>query len=216
LTFSQWESIGLFDLMLQFGGLIALPYTVPLIWGVIIKRAPAWAGWTTVLVGFITSLAGKQFLTPEWIQHVMGWTAPLTIREQSDWVLLLSVLLNALVCSIWFLASCYFAKHRSTKERERVEEFFQRMQTPVDFNREIGPANDALQYRTLGRLCLIYGSFVLLLVLIPNSLGGRFSMFFCSGALLGVGALLIWNYRRLQSKPAQPGDCLAAARDSSS
>jgi SSS family solute:Na+ symporter len=199
LTFSQWEDIGLFDLMLQFGGLIALPYSVPLIWGILIKRAPSWAGWTTVLVGFITSLAGKTFLTAEWIQHVMGWTVPLTPREQSDWVLLLSVLLNALVCSIWFLGSCYFARSRSTEERDRVEKFFQRMQTPVDFKKEVGADADAQQYRTLGRLCLIYGSFVFLLVLIPNSLGGRFSMFFCSGALLGVGGLLYLTSRRTKA-----------------
>ncbi len=43
---------GLFNLMLQFGGLIAVPYTVPLIWGTLIKRAPAWAGWTSVIAGF--------------------------------------------------------------------------------------------------------------------------------------------------------------------
>ena len=89
LAFSTWK-IGLFNLMLQFGALIALPSCVPLIWGTLIKRAPAWSGWTTVMVGFATSLAAKIFLTPAWLENVMGWPAnSLSAREADDWVLLL-------------------------------------------------------------------------------------------------------------------------------
>jgi solute:Na+ symporter, SSS family len=194
---------GLFNLMLQFGGLIALPYCVPLIWGTLIKRAPAWAGWTTVLVGFATSLAGKLLLTPAWLEKVMGWTAnPLTQREGDDWVLLLGVLLDAIVCSAWFLGTCLFARSRTAEETERVEKFFEQMRTPVDFDKEVGGANDPQQYRTLGLMCLVYGAFISLLVLIPNSLGGRLGMFTCAGAMLGVGALLYWNSRRLTSRTA--------------
>lgn len=203
LTFSQWKDIGLFDLMLQFGALIALPYSVPLIWGTLIKRAPQWAGWTTVLVGFGSSLVAKYVFTPAWFAGVMGWTgAPLTAREQSDWGLLSGVLLNAAVCSAWFLGCCWFHRTRSREEIERVDEFFRQMRTPVDFAREIGAdaENDAQQYRTLGLMCLIYGAFVFLLVLIPNPLTGRLSMMFCSAALLAVGGLLYWNYLRTQSK----------------
>jgi hypothetical protein len=36
-------------------------------------------------------------------------------------------------------------------------------------------------------------------VLIPNSPGGRLSMFFCSGALLGVGGLLYLSSRRAKA-----------------
>jgi SSS family transporter len=190
LTFSSWKNLGLFDLMLQFGTLVALPYTVPLVWGIVIRRAPSWAGWTTVLVGFVTSLLGKKYLTAAWIQQVMGWSEPLTRREESDWVLLLGVLLNFTVCTAWFFASCLFDRWRSSEERQRVEAFFQRVKTPVDFAREEGAESDALQGAVLGRLCLAYGAFVALLALIPNPWKGRLSIFFCAACLLGVGALL--------------------------
>ena len=197
LVFS-FGKIGLFNLMLQFGGLIALPYCIPLIWGTLIKSAPAWAGWTTVLVGFATSFLGKQYLSPAWLQQVMGWTAqPLSTREADDWVLLLGVLLNSIVCSVWFLGTCFFARRRAPQEVERVEKFFQRMKTPVDFHKEEGAANDAQQYRTLGLMSLIYGVFISLLVLIPNSPGGRAGMSACAAAMLGVGGLLYWNSRRV-------------------
>ena len=208
LTFSQWKNIPLFDLMLQFGALIALPYSVPLIWGTLIKRAPAWAGWTTVLIGFASSLLAKFVFTPVWFAGVMGWnSSPLTSREQSDWGLLSGVLFNVVVCSAWFLACCYFHRSRSNDEIRRVEEFFKQMQTPVDFDKESGveAGNDAQQYRAIGLMCLIYGAFVFLLVLIPNSVTGRLSMLFCSGALLATGGLLYGKYFR-SKRVARPAE----------
>lgn len=202
LTFSQWKEMKLFDLMLRFGALIALPYSVPLIWGVLIKRAPAWAGWTTVIVGFASSILTTRFITPDWFAAVMGWAdAPLTPREASDWDLLSGVLINAAVCSVWFLGCCCFGRTRGKEEIQRVDEFFQRMRTPVEFHKEsdLGEANDGQQYRALGLMCLIYGGFVFLLVLIPNPWLGRLSMMFCSAALLAVGGLLYWSFLRTQA-----------------
>jgi Na+/proline symporter len=208
LTFSQWKDMKLFDLMLQFGALIALPYSVPLIWGVLIKRAPAWAGWTTVLVGFVSSLAAKYVFTATWFAQAMGWSDALTKREQSDWELLSAVILNTVVCSAWFLGCCLFQRTRGQEEIRRVDAFFQQMRTPVEFHKEkdLGQANDGQQYRALGTMCLIYGGFVFLLVLIPNPWLGRLSMMFCSAALLGVGGLLYWSYLRAGGAAARTPD----------
>jgi Na+/proline symporter len=201
LLFSRWKDLGLFDLMLRFGALIALPYSVPLIWGTLIKRAPSWAAWSTVLVGFVCSWLGEKFLTAAWAQEVMGWTNPaLSPREKSDWVLLVGVLVNFAVCSAWFFAACAFARTRPAAERERVETFFARLNTPVDFEKEEGMGNDAQQCRTLGLMCLIYGGFLSLLVLIPNSWGGRFSLFFCAASILVVGGLLYRHARRAEGR----------------
>jgi SSS family solute:Na+ symporter len=187
----------LFNTMVKLGALVALPYSVPLIWGTLVKRAPAWAGWTTVLVGFVSSLLVTRFLTGPWLSQVMGWTSnPLSKRETGDWELLAGVLVNTLVCSAWFLGSCLFSRRRSAGEIERVEKFFEQMRTPVNFDREIGNANDAKQQHTLGVLCLIYGSAISLLILIPNSLLGRLGMVFCSGSILCIGALLLYLSRR--------------------
>jgi len=198
LVFSTWNS-GLFDLMNNFGALIALPYSVPLIWGMLIKRAPSWAGWTTVTIGFAASLAGKTLLSAAWLEKIAGWTArPLSPREQADWGLLIGVLLNVVVCSAWFLGACFFGGSRSEKEKQRVDAFFEQMRTPVDFEKEIGEGNDTRQYRTLGLMALTYGAFISLLVLIPNSSAGRLGIFACAGSMLGVGGLLYWISRRRQ------------------
>jgi SSS family transporter len=194
------RELGLFNTMQYFGGLIALPSSVPLIWGMLIKRAPRWAGWSTVIIGFATSYAVKKLLTPAWFEKFMGLAAgTLTKREGEDWVLLIGVLLNALVCSAWFLGACSFAKQRAPEEVADVEKFFTNMNTPVDFAKEEGVSNDAQQYRTLGLMSLVYGAFISLLVLIPNTPLGRLGMFTCAGSMLTVGALLYWNSRRLNN-----------------
>jgi Na+/proline symporter len=203
LKFSALKSLRLFDLMLQFGALVALPYSVPLVWGVLVRRAPAWAGWTSVLVGFGSSLLATNFLTPEWFGDFMGWDSLLNLREQYDWGLLSGVLLNTAVGSVWFLGCCLFHNTRSEAEKQRVDEFFQQMKKPVDFKSEIGEDNDAQQCRLLGLLCLIYGGFVTLLVLIPNSWHGRLAFLACGGMVLVVGGLLYWNWRRLNAKTAE-------------
>jgi hypothetical protein len=76
------------------------------------------------------------------------------------------------------------------------------MKTPIDFHKEEGADNDAQQYRTLGSMSLIYGAFISLLVLIPNSPLGRLGMFACAGTMLGVGTLLLWNFKRLRRRQA--------------
>ncbi len=216
VAFSTWKTT-LFDLMIQFGGLIVLPYSIPLIWGQLVKRAPGWAGWTTVVIGLTTSWLGQRYLTASWIQSVMHWTRPLTSREAEDWKLLVGVLLDAVVGSAWFLGSCLFARFRSTEEVDRVEQFMERTRQPVDFNQEEGAANDRQQYRTLGLLSLIYGSVISLLLLIPNSLRGRLGMLFCAATMLSVGALLYWLSRRhtahAASQPPAPKESTLLTTD---
>jgi hypothetical protein len=74
------------------------------------------------------------------------------------------------------------------------------MSTPVDFRKEVGEGNDAQQYRVLGLMCLVYGGFMFLLVLVPNPLVGRLGMFCCAASLFGVGAWLYWQARRLNKE----------------
>ncbi len=197
LAFNVGTRQNLFNLMQNYGGLVVLPYSVPLVLGVLIKRAPGWAGWTTVVVGFATSWLGNHFLTPQWIARVMSWPE-LSRREGGDWTLLLGVLLNATVCAAWFLGSCYFSRRRPAEEKARVDQFFKQMATPIDFQKEMGEGNDAVQFHTLGLLCLIYGSFIALMLVIPNPAGGRLGILFCMVCMMGTGGLLYWRGKRMQ------------------
>jgi SSS family solute:Na+ symporter len=70
--------------------------------------------------------------------------------------------------------------------------------TPIDFIGEEGAAaaNDARQSAAVGWLSLTYGSFVLLLALIPNPLTGRLAFLGCGGLVVAIGVILILVSRR--------------------
>jgi Na+/proline symporter len=200
LWFASLSNLPIFNLMVNFGGWVALPISIPLVLGMFVKRAPQWAGWTTVLVGLGASFMTNRFLNAEWAASLVGHA--LNKREADDWAQLAGILMNLIVGSGWFLMTALLARTRSAGEIERVDHFFREMHTPVDFAREEGgPGSDNLQAKVMGMLCLIYGGFITLLALIPNPLIGRLAFVFCGGVMFGVGALL---KRASKAKPAEP------------
>lgn len=194
---SSLDDMDLFNVMLLFSSLIALPYIIPLVWGVLIKNTPSWSGWSTVLVGFLISLSIKNWIDPVWFSEACGFDSEMTPREVKDYYYFFGVLANAVLCSLWFLSTSLFYKKSPADFRERVDRFFVAMRTPVDFEKEVGASKDSAQSRVLAILCFIYGGFVCLLVFIPNPLTGRVAFLFCGGFISGVGALL---YRSSKKK----------------
>lgn len=190
-NFSRLENVGLFDLMLQFGTLVALPYSVPLVLCVLVKRTPPWSGWSTVLVGMAASLLTTRLLDAAWLQSTFGLD-PLSAAERGYWTVVAGLFVNVGVGCAWFFGTMRFWPATAAADRERIETFHARMLTPVDFAREEGAGSDRMQGTVLGILCLAYGAFIALLALIPNDLVGRLCFLFCGGVVLLVG----WGVRR--------------------
>jgi hypothetical protein len=88
------------------------------------------------------------------------------------------------------------------EEVERIDRFFVEMRTPVDFEREQGAGSDNLQAQVMGRLCLVYGGFITLLALIPNSWTGRLAFVFCGMVMFGIGWILHRAARRSRAATA--------------
>jgi Na+/proline symporter len=193
---SKLQTLDLFNVMLLFSGLIALPYAIPLVWGVLIKKTPAWSGWSTVLVGLTVSIVLKNFVDPAWFGEVCGFDSAMSPREVTDYYFFFGIIANLVICSAWFLFTRLFYKHTRAEYRERVETFFTKMHTPIDFHKEVGEGKDSAQSKTLGILCFIYGGFILLLMLIPNSSIGRISFVLCGGLIAGIGVALYTASRK--------------------
>ena len=68
--------------------------------------------------------------------------------------------------------------------------FFKDMNTPIDPVAEGVPGEDYRQCRVISRLCLVYGSAMLLAMLIPNTLGGRLCFMAIGTAILTISLLL--------------------------
>jgi Na+/proline symporter len=197
---NELKGLDLFDAMMLFGGMIAVPYAIPLMWGIIIKNTPPWSGWSTVLIGFVVSFAitfswevgevKNYIIDPSWFGTVLGIDGEMSIRERKDYLYFAPVYANVAICSLWFFFTTLFYKNSSLEHQERVDKFFTAMDTPIDFEKEIGEGKDSVQSKTLGILCLIYGGFVLLMALVPNPFTGRLAFLFCGGLIGGVGLLL--------------------------
>ena len=198
LRMSQLKQLNLFLQMQRVSILIGVPITVPLVLALIVRRTPAWSGWSTVLVGFLGSLLIDRYLSPEWAAAWFGKTSPLDPATQEYWRQGIQLFGNVALGTAWFLFSALFWKKSPATHRAAVEAFATQLDTPIDFAREEGAANanDSRQSAAVGWLCLTYGSFVLLLTLIPNPPLGRLAFVGCGGLVVLVGAVLLRSARR--------------------
>jgi SSS family transporter len=206
--------ISLFDAYLYINAYIQAPLTVALFLSILIRRTPAWAGWTTILVGVLSTIviydlaptAGAQ----AWLTRTFGdGFASYIVTNKFTFTNLVTVPL----CSVFFYCTKFFyrdAKHNEAYRKD-IAEFSRRLSTPVDFNKEVGGDNTAQQARIMGTLALIYGGFVGLGVCIPNPLSGRLAIVFCASVLVGVGWGLVRYSKRVARRNLEPANYEAAS-----
>jgi SSS family transporter len=217
LCFQQIKGLRLFDLTLLMAASIGLPLAAPLFLGIFFKKTPPWAGWSTMLAGFIPAvIAGLlfqidgvvQFLwqNPEMVTgdliKLICRTPDLSPLEVGDMKIVLTTAVVTIVCCGWFFVSMLFYRKDEKPYVDDVDKFFTDMQTPVgaDEHEFCVYDNEARQSNVLGNLCLVYGIFILLLVLIPNKPAGRVIIFCCGGVIAVIGQFLRIYARRLKVK----------------
>lgn len=197
LLLANVGNISIFDMYLYIGALFGTGSSIVFLMGMFIKRTPAWVAWSCTLLGSALSYSLFVILRG---QTAQDWLIP----ALADWPNLLAVykyilaapyfmtnMIVAPVCVVFFLLSmkCY-KRGRHPAYDEHVDKLFADMNTPVDFEKEVGSDNSKHQARTLGGLSLVYGIFILTLVLIPNPMVGRVTIVFCASVMLLFGWLL--------------------------
>lgn len=192
IFYSQIKGLSLFELMLKFQILVSLPYVVPLVLGLIIRRTPGWTGWSTLLVCFFVSFLTNTFLNIEWAVGIFGSTDGITTWERQNWEQGIGVFTITGAGLIWFLFCRRFYDRQSPEVKADIEIFSKNMDKPVNYaEEESAPSSDNKQARMMGWLCIPYGAVVLLMTLIPNPMLGRLSFVFCGLTVMGIGTLLV-------------------------
>lgn len=196
---SLWRTMNLFDLVIRIAAAITVPLAVPMLFGLLHKKSPPHVAWCTALFGMLLSLALPGAVSGKTLAGLFGISSP-TLREVTDLFYAANMFLVLVGCTACYWIISWLGKRHPDYER-RVEAFFQKVNTPV----VVPPspeadANDIRQYRVLSRLCLVYGSLILLGILIPNPLWGRMCFLFCAGVMLGFGGVLAWLGRLRQQK----------------
>jgi SSS family transporter len=192
LSLKDMKEIKLFDLILKTTAMIGLPTAIPLTFGMFFKKTPEWAGWGTMVAGFIMAVIAKFGFTKEWMQSVWGQDAVLTKYELADLNLALTTGSIFIVCVVFYFGSMLFYKNEQSEYTDNVDEFFKVLKTPIDRSQEHEPdyEGDTRQYAVLSKLCLAYGLLTLLLLAVPNEMSDRILILICGGFVVLVGVLL--------------------------
>lgn len=186
--FSSLKHLSLFDLMMQVGTLLQAPILVPLFLGIIIRKTPKWAPWTTVVFGMFVSWLVMYVLTPE---YVMGWFGieELTGREISEARTTITIAAHLFLTAGFFCLSTLFYNEAKDPYLEVTKEFFE----DVDTECVSEPGQDIvdrMQRAKLGALVIYMSAGLSLMVLIPNPLWGRLLFLGCAASIFAVGYAL--------------------------
>ncbi|WDE97398.1 hypothetical protein PQO03_05470 [Lentisphaera profundi] len=205
MIFINMGKISLFDVVLTIAAMLSIPVFVPLFLGILFKGQPKWADWSTVLLGFIISAliykGSDSELAMSLFQSINAEDFLIYMREHK---MTFNVFVNIPVSTLWFLSTKYIPHKKDAAYDANVEAFFTQMNKEVDFEKEIGHANDKDQAKVLGWLSCVYGAFVLILLFIPNSMSARWALFGCGGFMMSVGLALIAYSRKSVSEAAIP------------
>ena len=180
LMLAMQRQFQLFDAYFVIATLIGLPVTIPLVAGLFIRRLP--------FVSYFV-IAGLSVLPAAyslWDGAVNGnqWT----VQDRGLWVIAFG--LAGVVISLGL------KRWEHSRSRERIEDLFQRMRTPVDAEEHGGDGNDLPQLRIMGRMSVAAGLFLLTLVLFPEDFTGRVAALFVAVFVMGIGVLLLRGARR--------------------
>ncbi|PTX96780.1 transporter [Spartobacteria bacterium LR76] len=198
LLYSTWKDVGVLKLMLNASVMLGIPAVIPMIWCLLTRRAPDWAAWSTVLIclgisalfGLLPSLAPLRTLAAS-----LGWGAALDgLRENSYAVIALT---SSLVGSAWYLGCGRVSGSKVSAQRaEEIAHFFHDMERPLGVDEISDPSVISAQSLRIGRMALLWGGLMYLLLLVPNPLWGRVAVAFCASFVAGVGLLLVLSARR--------------------
>ncbi len=217
LLINTYRQTDVFTLLNQVMVSLGIPLTIPIFFGLFFKRTPPWSAWGTALACFCFSawanfLFAAQLQEPVFLIHLPAWAQlligdaghALSGPERSDLLLVVTALGTSLVGMICFFGSMFFYRASPAAHIARVEQLFARLRVPVEEAADAAISDEPV-YRLLGTLCMVYGAFILLLMLIPNPPIGRLCFLFV-GVFMGVAGVILsyigTKKRRLTPTPA--------------
>ena len=193
----SFPELNLFDLAMIVFSAVTCPLSVAMSMAVVFKHTPPWSCWAATVAGMATAVLSKYGIDPLWIGRLFGYeTLNKPERISIEWCTMTLLMIIAVV-SVFFLSS-FFYKRSSQEHKKRVDSLFEDMRTPIVHDEDLLATEEhsAMQYRVLGLLSMLFGGFVLLGILIPNSPVGRICYFAVGGTIFGIGAGLYRVYLR--------------------
>ncbi|HBR92685.1 MAG TPA: hypothetical protein DEA90_00795 [Opitutae bacterium] len=183
---SVQQKFELFESFLMITAIISMPLTIPIVLGLWFKRLHWWSYY--IIVAF-ASMPSLYFFLDE-RSGVREWF----IQDRLPWIYLAG--------AIGFLISLPLWRYAKDSYKARVDTFFTRMHTPIDFEKEVGEGNDHVQLHMVGVASLIMACMVCLLLFVPNTLLQRLQILFIVCFMGGIGTLLTLKARSMKREQA--------------
>ena len=181
LYMAQTKGKGIFEIMLDIGALLMSPIQIPLLWGLFIRRTPSWAALLSISFALTVSLIAFMNVP----LSTFGFSADATWTFQAKFF---GVFMAG---TLGFLLSIPFAPAKGSAHRTMVDTFLTTMKTPIDFETEVGAANDTAQLKVIGTFGAVIAGFIGLMLFIPNPLEGRLAIASLALIIGSVSALMI-------------------------
>lgn len=204
LMYTTWTDIGVFKLMQNFSAMLGMPIAIPMVWCLIVRRAPDWAAWSTVAVSLVLVAVTTILLSFPSVPHFvagMGGARFIHLFQEHDYVFF--VIFNLVVGSAWYLTvSALFGGRMRSERRQQVDEFFRRFETPLTTQEVLAEGSDSFRSAGIGKLIMGFAACVALLLFVPNKFSDRIAVAFCAGFVGLVGLFLYWQAHKPDSRPA--------------
>lgn len=188
------EGRGIFEIMIDVGTLLSMPISIPLLWGMFIRRTPWWVALFSISCALVYS-AMAFFEMP---LNLIGFSQEFS--DEFDWNFQQKFFGVFAVGSFSFLIATFFAPAIGSEHRKHVDKFFKTMKKTVDFEAEVGEANDADQLSILGRFGIAIAAFIAFMLIIPNPIEGRLTIFALALIIGAISALMVRAGKSLRSQ----------------
>jgi Na+/proline symporter len=128
------------------------------------------------------------------VSDLLGWipgmAAPLN-QEEATQALLITTASGVIAVSVaWFFLTSLFYESSPVEYKANVGEFFARLKKPIEAMTAEQVKENTKVVGAIGWLCVIFGGFVMLMMLVPNEGTKRLAFLFSGGCLFSVGWLL--------------------------
>ena len=180
LLFVKQKGLPLFDLMLLLSGSIVLPIALPFLLVYWVKKAPPWAAIVSTLLGIAFSALTKTFgflaVPHKWATELLNSTGLFHLDPDKGWPLYIIIGGILIFSGGSFLLSTLAWRWVTSKNKNKIIEFYKTMNTPVNLKNESIGEIDNRQFFIIGSLAMIVGGGLLLLNLFPNDTISRLAI----------------------------------------
>jgi Na+/proline symporter len=168
--------VSLFDAYLMIAAVVGLPLGMPILFALWIKRLH----WTSFYIIILLAIIPSAYFVYQ--SSVGGENWP--IQDRLAWVYGFSLIGCLISLPVWKFASAAYKK--------RVDDFYVKMHTPVDFESEVGGDEDVMQYKVIGWTCVTLGTLTFSFLFLSNSLAQKLQILLLALSILSVGGGLLY------------------------